>query len=76
MTKRLYRSETNKMIAGVCGGLGEVFGFDPTFARLAFVLFSLGCGAGIVAYIACIFIIPLKSNIEVEARTVYDETDK
>ena len=47
--KRLFRSRENKMICGVCGGIGEFFGVDPTLIRLAFVLF--GCtGTGIVAW--------------------------
>ena len=38
--KRLFRSRENKMICGVCGGIGEFFGVDPTLIRLAFVLSS------------------------------------
>lgn len=39
--KRLYRSNSNKMIAGVCGGIGEYFNIDPTLIRLAWVLVSI-----------------------------------
>ena len=55
--KRLFRSRENKMICGVCGGIGEYFGVDPTLIRLAFVL--IGCtGTGIVAYFVAAVIIP------------------
>lgn len=55
--KRLYRSSGNRMLCGVCGGIGEYFNVDPTIIRLAFVLF--GCtGTGIVAYFIAAVIIP------------------
>ncbi len=50
MTKRLYRSRTDRMLAGVCGGLGQYFDIDPVIVRLAAVLFALW-GAGVFAYI-------------------------
>lgn len=57
MEKRLYRSRENKMLCGVCGGIGEYFNVDATLIRLLFVLF--GCtGSGIVAYIIAAIIIP------------------
>ncbi|HIW41718.1 MAG TPA: PspC domain-containing protein [Candidatus Mediterraneibacter vanvlietii] len=57
--KRLYRSRENKMLCGVCGGIGEYFNVDATLIRLLFVLF--GCtGSGIVAYIIAAIIIPDK----------------
>ena len=57
--KKLYRSNTNSMIAGVCGGLGEYLGIDPTLIRLIWAL--LGCtGTGIVAYLIAAVIIPQK----------------
>ena len=55
--KRLYRSRKQRMLCGVCGGIGEYFNIDPTLIRLAFVLF--GCtGGGILAYIIASIIIP------------------
>lgn len=56
--KRLYRSSTNNMVAGVCGGIGEYFEIDPTLVRLGWVLFSCMGGAGIAAYIVAAIIIP------------------
>lgn len=58
--KRLTRSTTDHMIAGVCGGLADYFGIDATIVRLAFVLFEvLTAGAGgILAYIVLWIIMP------------------
>ena len=55
--KRLYRSRTQRMLCGVCGGIGEYFNIDPTLIRLLFVL--VGCtGGGILSYIIAAIIIP------------------
>ena len=56
--KRLYRSKKERIIAGVCGGLGEFFNTDPTIVRLIWVLFVLAGGAGIIAYIIAWIIVP------------------
>lgn len=48
-TKRLYRSRNNRIICGVCGGIGEYFNVDPTVIRLLLVLFAC-TGSGILAY--------------------------
>lgn len=60
--KHLYRSDTNKVLAGVLGGLGEYFGVDPVVLRLAFVFLLLATAIvpGVIAYIAAIFIVPVK----------------
>lgn len=58
MNKKLYKSNTNKMICGVCGGLGEFFGIDPTIIRLIWAIFGLMAGTGIVAYLIAAVIIP------------------
>lgn len=60
MEKKLYRSLTDKKIAGVCGGLAEYFSIDSTIVRLALVLFCLLGGAGILAYIIAIIVMPTK----------------
>ena len=50
--KRLYRSNTNYMLAGVCGGIAEYFNLDPTLIRLAWVILTLlGAGTDILAAI-------------------------
>lgn len=56
--KKLYRSDENKMLAGVCGGIAEYFGVDPTLICLAWVVFSLLGGSGLLAYILAAIIIP------------------
>lgn len=57
--KRLYRSNTNYMLAGVCGGIAEYFNLDPTLIRLAWVILSLmSAGTGVIAYILAAIIIP------------------
>tara|TARA_Y100000310_G_C20700001_1_gene828862 strand:+ start:40 stop:270 length:231 start_codon:yes stop_codon:yes gene_type:complete len=56
--KKLYRSSSNRIIGGVCGGIGEYFGVDPTLIRLIWVFFTFVGGSGILAYIICWIIIP------------------
>lgn len=56
--KQLYRSRRNRVIAGICGGIGEYLGVDPTVIRLLWVLFVFAGGAGVLAYIVAYFIIP------------------
>ncbi len=63
MEKRLYRSETNRILCGVCGGIGEYFGIDPTLVRLAFVLFMFGAASGLFAYLVAAVIIPTQSQL-------------
>lgn len=60
-TKKLYRSRTDKMIAGVCGGLGQYLSLDPTLIRLIFVLLLLlGVGTGLLIYLIMMIIVPLE----------------
>jgi phage shock protein C len=56
--KKLYRSQENRMIAGICGGIGEYFEIDPNLIRILWMMFSLAGGAGVLAYIAAYVIIP------------------
>lgn len=57
--KKLYRSSTDKILAGVCGGIGNYFEIDPTIIRLIAVVFSLGSfGTGLLIYIIFWCIIP------------------
>jgi phage shock protein C len=51
MGKRLYRSRTNRKIAGVCGGLGEYFGVDPVIFRIVLLALLLGAGSGVLLYV-------------------------
>lgn len=56
--KRLYKSRVNRMIDGVCGGIAEYFGLDPTLVRIVWVLLTILGGSGILLYIAGMIIIP------------------
>jgi phage shock protein PspC (stress-responsive transcriptional regulator) len=58
--KRLYRSRENRMIAGICGGLGEYFEIDPTFIRLLWILAIFVMGGGILAYFIAWIVVPKK----------------
>ena len=61
MEKKLMRSNSNKVIGGVCGGIGEYFDIDPVFIRIIAVLLVLGFhGVGGVAYIVAMIIMPKK----------------
>lgn len=56
--KKLCKSATDRKIAGVCGGIAEYFNVDATLIRLAWVLFSLLGGSGLLAYIIAALIMP------------------
>ncbi len=58
--KKLYRSRTNKIFAGICGGIGEYLNMDPVLIRLIALIIVLctGIAPGIIVYIIAIFIIP------------------
>ena len=58
MNKRLYKSNTDKMLDGVCGGIAEYFNIDSTLVRLGWVLMCALGGSGIPAYIVAAIIIP------------------
>jgi phage shock protein PspC (stress-responsive transcriptional regulator) len=57
-SRKLYRSKNNRMIAGVCGGLGDYFNIDPTLVRLLFVLIGLTVGGGFLIYLLLWLILP------------------
>jgi phage shock protein C len=58
--RQLFRSRDNRMVGGVCAGLGEYFNIDPTLVRLAFVFFSLigFAGAMLIAYLVMLMVVP------------------
>ena len=58
MEKKLYKSNNNKKLGGVCAGIGEYFDIDPTLIRLGWAVMTLFAGAGILLYIIAAFIIP------------------
>ncbi len=57
-SKKLYRSRDDKVIAGVCGGLGEYFNIDPILIRIGFILLFLSAGIGLLLYILLAIILP------------------
>ena len=61
--KKLTRSETDKVIFGVCGGIAEDLGVDSTLVRLGFAAFSLMCGGGVLAYLIAAAIMPQRSDM-------------
>jgi phage shock protein PspC (stress-responsive transcriptional regulator) len=61
--KRIYRDPDNRVIGGVCGGLGAYFNFDPLILRILFIIAVLGFGSGILVYIILWIVIP-------EAKTI------
>lgn len=58
MARRLYRSDRDRILGGVAGGIAEYFDVDPTLVRLVWVLLGLAGGSGILAYIIAWIIIP------------------
>jgi phage shock protein C len=57
-TRKLYRSRTDRTIAGVCGGLAQYFSLDPTLIRVLFVVLAVLGGSGIILYVAMWIIVP------------------
>jgi phage shock protein C len=62
MEKRLYRSKTDRMIWGVCGGLAKYFDMDPTIIRIIFVVLIFANGLGLLAYIIMAIVVPLEGS--------------
>ena len=59
--KKLYRSRSDKMVAGVCGGLGHYLSLDPTLLRLIFALMVVfGVGSGLLIYLVLMIVVPLE----------------
>ena len=62
--KKLCKSNKNRKICGVCGGIAEYLNADPTMIRLAFVVISMAAGTGLLAYIAAALIMPEANEVE------------
>lgn len=73
MSDRLHKSSTNRVIAGVCGGLGEYFGVDATIVRLLFVLLVIFHGIGVLAYIVLWIVMPHETSLDMAPRDVVRE---
>jgi phage shock protein C len=61
--RKLYRSQTQRMIAGVCGGLAEYFNVDATLMRVLFLLLAVFGGSGLVIYVVMWIIVPDISKV-------------
>ena len=68
--QRLYRSSTDRMIAGVCGGLGKYFGVDPTIVRLVFLLLLIVGGSGFLLYLILWIVVPDEQQLGAAPRDV------
>ena len=62
MEKKLYKSNVNKKICGVCGGLAEYLNMDATIVRLIAILLTIAGGSGVLAYIIAALIMPTNPN--------------
>jgi phage shock protein C len=62
MTGKLMRTQNDRMISGVCGGLGRYLHIDPVLVRFAFVLFTLAGGAGALIYLILLIVMPLDTT--------------
>jgi len=60
--KKLYLSETDKKIFGVCGGIAEYFEIDSTPIRIGFLILLFGAGTGLLIYLICAVVIPKKGH--------------
>jgi phage shock protein PspC (stress-responsive transcriptional regulator) len=73
MAKKLYRSETDKIIAGVCGGIAEYLNIDSAIIRIIFILASISEGFGLMLYIILWVVLPTKENIDKKPDEVIQE---
>jgi len=67
--KNLYRSETDKMLGGVCGGIGAYLGIDPTFVRIFFVVLAVAEGIGVWVYLLLWLLLPVEGRSKSGADT-------
>ena len=76
MTKKLYRSNENKVIAGVLGGIADYFDIDPVLVRLLYLMATLftGVAPGIICYVIAIFVVPNASREPTMAPVEHAET--
>jgi phage shock protein C len=74
--KVLERSESNRVVAGVCGGLGEFLGIDPNIVRWAFVIFTLFGGSGVLVYLVLWLLIPSPTGALVDKKNLEESVAK
>lgn len=71
--KRLTKSSTDKMVCGVCGGLGEYLSLDPVILRLLFVILTISGGSGILIYIVLCIVLPEQGSAAKSTQEVVKE---
>ena len=74
--KKIYRSTERRMVAGVCGGIGEYFDIDPVLVRILFLLLCLMGGSGVFFYVFCWIIIPKQGQENYNQEKVRDFADE
>lgn len=72
MEKRLYRSESDRMIGGVCGGLGDYLDIDATLVRIIFVALALAGGPGFLIYLILLIIVPTEEILKARSQQVVE----
>jgi phage shock protein C len=73
---RLYRSEEERILGGVCGGIAEIYDLDPSIVRLVTLVIILSSGAPLILYLAAWLIIPPKSEVVDELEETESEREK
>ncbi|MDD5696516.1 MAG: PspC domain-containing protein [Candidatus Pacebacteria bacterium] len=76
-TKKIYRSQKNRIIFGVCGGLAEYFEIDPLLIRIFFILLVIAGGSGVLFYLILAVLIPKEENkVDWDKDNLVEETKK
>jgi phage shock protein C len=74
--KRLYRSRTDRQVAGVCGGIADYFNIDPTIVRILWVIFAIAGGPGLIVYIILAIVIPEEPEfVQTSAHKIKNDDD-
>lgn len=71
--KKLYRSETDKMLGGVCGGLAEYLTADATLIRVLFIIATMAGASGVLIYIILWLVIPSESDVNLETKETMEK---
>ena len=74
--KKIFRSNDEKIIAGVCGGFAQYFAIDATIVRLIWIFFTIFGGIGIIAYIVSLILIPNGDGVKENEITPDDDNDE
>jgi phage shock protein PspC (stress-responsive transcriptional regulator) len=70
MGNKLYRSDKDRMLFGVCGGLAKYFGIDSSLMRIIVILLALATGIGILVYFIMAFIVPLEGSTKTTPKEI------